>query len=40
MKTAEDIKALRKNKIGGYRTIFIKNISKLPQFFKKVKIDE
>jgi len=35
-KTAEDIKALRKNSIGGYQTIFMKNISKLPQFLKKV----
>lgn len=36
-KTAEDIKALRDNKIGGYSTIMMKNISKLPQFFKTKK---
>jgi glycosyltransferase len=35
-KTKEDIKALKKNKIGGYRTILMKNISKLPQFLKKI----
>jgi len=35
-KIAEDIKALKKNNIGGYHTIFMKNISKLPQFLKKV----
>ena len=34
-KTKEDIKALRKNNIGGYRTILMKNISKIPQFLKK-----
>jgi len=33
-KTKEDIRALRKNRIGGYSTIFIKNVSKLPQFLK------
>jgi glycosyltransferase len=33
-KTLEDIKALRKNSIGGYQTILMKNISKLPQFLK------
>jgi len=36
-KTKEDIKALKKNKIGGYRTILMKNISKLPQFLKRKK---
>jgi glycosyltransferase len=35
-KTVEDIKALRKNSIGGFQTILIKNISKLPQFLKSV----
>ena len=35
-KTLEDIKALRKNNIGGYLTILMKNISKIPQFFTKV----
>ena len=34
-KTAEDIKALKKNNIGGYNTILMKNLSKLPQFLKK-----
>ncbi|MDF1884415.1 glycosyltransferase [Sulfurimonas sp. SAG-AH-194-C21] len=33
-KTLEDIRALKKNNIGGYLTIVMKNISKLPQFFK------
>jgi len=33
-KTLEDIKALRKNDIGGYMTIIMKNLSKIPQFFK------
>jgi len=36
-KTAEDIKALKKNAIGGYRAIMMKNISKLPQYLKKVR---
>lgn len=34
-KTSEDIKALRKNGIGGVGTIAMKNLSKIPQFFKK-----
>jgi len=34
-KTAEDVRALRNNKIGEYRTIVMKNISKVPQFVKK-----
>ena len=34
-KTAEDIKALKKNSIGGYKTIMMKNLSKLPQFIRK-----
>ncbi len=34
-KTIEDIKALKKNRIGGYGTIIMKNISKLPQFFAR-----
>ncbi len=33
-KTAEDIKALQKNGIGGYGTIAIKNFSKISQFLK------
>jgi len=32
-KTSEDLRALRKNKIGGRRTVMIKNLSKIPQFF-------
>ncbi len=32
-KTREDIKALKKNNIGGVYTIINKNISKIPQFF-------
>jgi len=35
IKSNEDLKALRKNNIGGLVTLFLKNISKLPQFFKK-----
>jgi glycosyltransferase len=31
-KTLEDIKVLKKNKIGGKYTIILKNISKIPQF--------
>lgn len=34
-KTSEDIKALRKNNIGGYITILRKNLSKISQFIKK-----
>jgi len=34
-KSKEDIKALRNNKIGGYSTLFMKNVVKIPQFFKK-----
>ncbi len=36
MEIEEDVKALRKNKIGEYITILMKNISKLPQFLKRV----
>lgn len=34
-KSKEDLKALRKNQIGGYKTLFIKNFSKISQFIKK-----
>ncbi len=33
-KMKEDLKALRKNKVGGFYSLFLKNISKVPQFFK------
>lgn len=33
-KMQEDLKALRKNKVGGFYSLFLKNISKVPQFFK------
>lgn len=35
IKTSEDIKALKINKVGGLHTIIWKNLSKLPQFFKR-----
>lgn len=35
-KSTEDLKALRANNIGNFVTLFLKNISKIPQFFKKV----
>jgi glycosyltransferase len=34
-KSVEDLKILKKNKIGGKRVLFKKNISKLPQLFLK-----
>lgn len=34
-KMTEDIKALRKNKAGGIYTVVLKNVSKIPQLFKK-----
>ncbi len=34
-KSKEDISALKQNKIGGVSTLIWKNISKIPQFFKK-----
>jgi len=34
-KSKEDIRALRNNNIGGYLTLLMKNLSKIPQFFKK-----
>ena len=38
-KSGEDYKALKKNGIGGKRVVFMKNISKVPQFFKKRQIE-
>ncbi len=34
-KMKEDVRALRKNKLGGIHTVFMKNIIKIPQLFKK-----
>jgi glycosyltransferase len=34
-KMKEDIKALRKNNLGGIYTVVLKNVSKIPQLFKK-----
>jgi len=34
-KTGEDYRALKKNRIGGWRALTWKNLSKLPQFFKR-----
>ncbi len=34
-KSREDIRALRKNKVGGFGILFMKNVRKIPQFFKK-----
>ena len=34
-KSKEDIRALRKNRVGGFRTLIRKNLSKIPQFFKR-----
>ncbi len=33
-KMKEDVKALRKNNVGGFYSLFLKNVSKVPQFFK------
>ncbi len=35
LKMKEDIKALKKNNIGGLRTLILKNITKIPQLFRK-----
>jgi len=35
MKTKEDIRAMRNNCVGGTITLIYKNISKIPQFFKR-----
>ncbi len=34
-KSVEDLKALKNNKIGSLVTLFLKNISKIPQFFRR-----
>jgi len=34
-KTKEDLKALKKNEIGGFHTLIYKNLSKIKQFIKK-----
>ncbi len=34
-KMQEDVKVLKKNKFGGWHTVFLKNIIKIPQLFKK-----
>jgi len=34
-KMKEDLKALRKNRVGGFYSLILKNITKVPQFFKK-----
>lgn len=34
-KMKEDVKALKKNKLGGWHTVFLKNIIKIPQLFQK-----
>jgi len=36
-KSAEDLKVMRRNKVGGVGTLFMKNVSKVPQFLKKKK---
>jgi len=35
LKSREDLRALRRNGVGGLTTLFIKNISKVTQFIKK-----
>jgi len=35
LKTQEDLRAVKNNNVGNIRSIFIKNISKIPQFFKQ-----
>ncbi len=35
-KTKEDLKALKQNRVGNLLALFLKNISKIPQFFKKI----
>ncbi len=35
LKMKEDIKALKKNNIGGFHTLVMKNITKIPQLFRK-----
>jgi len=35
LKSREDLQAIRQNGIGGVGTLALKNLSKLPQFFKR-----
>jgi len=35
LKMREDVKALKKNNIGGFYTLILKNITKIPQLFRK-----
>ena len=37
-KSKEDLKAIRRNKVGNLHTLIMKNFSKIPQFFMKPKI--
>lgn len=37
LKSSEDLRALRKNGIGGYFALFMKNVSKINQFYQKHK---
>lgn len=34
-KSAEDLRALRSNSVGGFGTLLLKNVRKLPQFFRE-----
>ncbi|KVM75535.1 hypothetical protein WJ61_12995 [Burkholderia ubonensis] len=34
-KSKEDLRAIRKNRVGGYFTLFCKNVSKIPQFLRQ-----
>ena len=36
LKSSEDYRALKANGVGGLRSLAMKNLSKLPQFFKKI----
>jgi len=35
LKSGEDLRALRKNGVGGFGSLFIKNVSKIGQFIGK-----
>jgi glycosyltransferase len=35
LKTKEDIRALKNSRISWVQAVFIKNVSKIPQFFKR-----
>jgi len=35
LKSSEDLKALKKNHLGGLYTLFLKNLRKLPQFISQ-----